>query len=363
MGLKKQVIQFKDGEQTNVFNSAQEAANAIGGTKQQISKCCNGKLKCVKGYTFAYTGEVTNKQEDKGEFHCPYCERHFETYNGLCKHVFSNKLPHGEITQEKLLTDFKYNGVRPTCKCGCGKYTNIGYDGEEIHFNDYVKGHQSRVHNNWGHNEKAREKSAETRRIQYASGERIQWNKGKTWEETYSKEKIEELMKQYSDENRSNKISFALTGVPKSKEHAEKCRENGRSENSIKANREKMYKMLTEGAFSLSSKIEKEFIEKCIKPLDEKFTTQHYIKDLHHYCDVYIPEKNVVIEFQGDYWHGNPKKYEKEELSEFQLEKVKKDEALREYCKNNGIRLVEIWESDYNRSIDNVKKTLIESIY
>ena len=111
-------------------------------------------------------------------------------------------------------------------------------------FNDYVKGHQSRVHNNWGHNEKAREKSAETRRIQYASGERIQWNKGKTWEETYSKEKIEELMKQYSDENRSNKISSALTGVPKSKEHAEKCRENGRSENSIKANREKMYKML-----------------------------------------------------------------------------------------------------------------------
>ena len=361
MGLKKQVIQFKNGEQINVFNSAQDAASAIDATKQQISKCCSGKLKSVKGYTFEYTGEVTNKQEDKGEFHCPYCDRHFETYNGLCKHVFSDKLPHGNITQEKLLTDFKYNGIRPTCKCGCGEYTEISYVGG-MHFNEFIKGHQSRIHNNWGHNEKAKIKSAEVRRVQYVSGGRIQWNKGKKWEETYSREKIIELLKQYSDDSRNHKISIALKNVPKSEEHAEKCRENGRSENSVRINREKIHRMLTEGEFSLSSKIEKEFIEKCVKPLGIGFTTQYYLKDLHHYCDVYIPEKNTIIEFQGDYWHGNPKKYEKEELSEFQLKKVEKDEMLREYCKNNNIKLIEIWESDYNRDIDGVNKLLVENI-
>ena len=83
---------------------------------------------------------------------------------------------------------------------------------------------------------------------------------------------------------------------------------------------------------------------------------------MHHYCDVYVPSKNTIIEFQGDYWHGNPKKYSKEELSEYQLEKVKKDEILREYCKNNGIKLIEIWESDYNRNSDNVMNILMESI-
>ena len=322
MGIKKQVIQFKNGEQINIFNSAQDAANAIDTTKQQISKCCTGKLKSVKGYTFEYTGEITNKQKDKGEFHCPYCERYFETYNGLCKHVFSDKSPHGKITQEKLLTDYKYNGNRPTCECGCGEYTDISYVGE-AHFCKYVLGHNSKMVNNWGHNEKAILNSSETRRKQYKSGEREQWNKGKTWKETYTDEDIKRL---------------------------------------TKIQREKIYRMLTEGGFSLSSKIEKDFIEKCIKPLGIKFTTQHYIKDLHHYCDVYIPEKNIVIEFQGDYWHGNPKKYEKEELSEFQLEKVKKDESLREYCKNNGIRLLEIWESDYNRDIDGVNKLIAESV-
>ena len=361
MGLKKQVIRFKDGKQIDIFESAQDAADAIASTKQQISKCCNGKLKSVKGYTFEYTGEVTNKQEDKGEFHCPYCERHFETYNGLCKHVFSDKLPHGEITQEKLLADFKYNGVRPTCKCGCGECTEVSYEGG-IHFNEYIKGHQSRIHNNWGHNENAKLKSAETRRIQYKTGERVQWNKGKPWKETYSEEKIEELIKQYSNEDRNNKISAALKGVPKSEEHAEKCRENGRSEKSIIANREKIYRMLTEGEFSLSSEIEKEFIQKCIEPLGVEYKTQHYLKDLHHFCDVYIPEKNMIIEFQGDYWHGNPKKYEKEELSSFQLKKVEKDEILREYCKNNNIPLIEVWESDYNRDSENVTQLLMEEI-
>src|SRR5260221_11879792 len=64
----------------------------------------------------------------------------------------------------------------PKCKCGCGKemiWTNVGYK-------EYCKGHYSRVHNNWGHNPKAIKKSAETRRQQFASGERHVWNDGLT---------------------------------------------------------------------------------------------------------------------------------------------------------------------------------------
>ena len=75
-----------------------------------------------------------------------------------------------------------------------------------------------------------------------------------------------------------------------------------------------------------------------------------------------VLQLNLGVEFQGDYWHGNPKKYTKDELSKFQLEKVEKDEVLREYCKNNGIILIEIWESDYNKDISGVKQLLEESI-
>lgn len=322
MGLKKQIIQFKDGEQVAIYESATEAAKAVGSINATISKCCLGKIKQVNGYTFKYTGGYTNKVEHNGEYKCPYCDECFETYNGLSKHILMYKVHGNNITREQLLTDFKYGGVRPTCKCGCGGYTKIRYEGEP-HFQDYIVGHHNRVHNNWGHNEKAKLHSAETRRRQYSSGERVQWNKDKKWIETYSEGEIERL---------------------------------------TKIHREKIYRMLTETEFSLSSKVEKEFIENCVKPLNIEFDTQHYIKDIHHYCDVYIPSKNTIIEFQGDYWHGNPKKYAKDELSNFQIEKVEKDEILREYCKNNEIKLIEIWESDYNRDIDGVKTLLAESI-
>jgi hypothetical protein len=361
MGLKKQVIQLKDGEQIAVYNSATEAAMAVGSTKSNISKCCSGILKQVNGFTFKYTGECTNHHRNDGEFKCPYCNNRFVTYDGLCKHIFKHKSHGDSITKEQLLTDVKYNGIRPTCKCGCGEYTSISYVGG-AHFGDYVIGHASRVHNNWGHNETAKNHSADTRRRQYANGERIQWNKGKNWEKTYSDDEIKKLMKQYLNKERNNKISKALKGIPKSPEHAEKCRENGKSENSIAANRKKMHERLMSGEFSLSSNAEKKFVKDCIEPLGIEYTTQHYIKEIRHYCDVFIPKRNIIVEFQGDYWHGNPKKYTREELSPYQIDKVKKDEALRMYCSEHNIRLIEVWESDYNRDPGGTKKLLEESI-
>ena len=361
MGLKKEVIQLKDNKKVAVYDSVTKAAHAIGSTKSKISKCCAGTLKQVNGFAFRYSGEYTNQRINNGKLKCPYCENKFETYNGLCKHVFKHKSHDNVISREELLTNVKYNGKRPTCKCGCGEYTNISYVGG-VHFSDYAVGHASRIHNNWGHNDKAKKHSAETRKKQYKSGERTQWNKNKSWSETYSEEKIKELMDKYLDKDRNNKISAALKGIPKSKEHAEKCRENGRSEKSIKANREKMYNKLMSGEFSLSSDIEKEFIKECIQPLNIEYTTQYYIKEIRHYCDVYISNKNLIIEFQGDYWHGNPKKYTKDKLSDYQLKRIKKDEELRKYCSEHGINLVEVWESDYNSNSNNIKKMLNERV-
>ena len=58
------------------------------------------------------------------------------------------------------------------CKCGCGDTVK----------NEWSKGHYSRVHNNWGHNPKAIENSAKTRREQFKNGERTVWNDGLTAE-------------------------------------------------------------------------------------------------------------------------------------------------------------------------------------
>jgi len=135
---------------------------------------------------------------------CKYCNKEYETHNGLMKHCIRTH----KLTKEQILIDHFHDGIPPVCKCGCGMKTNIqlGSSGRENgYFRLYVKGHLPRVHNNWGHNKKAQEKSAETRRQQYASGERKTWNDGLTKE---TDERIADYGVRISDTINSNPVEL-----------------------------------------------------------------------------------------------------------------------------------------------------------
>lgn len=69
-----------------------------------------------------------------------------------------------------------HNNVRPTCVCGCGKETE--FYTLQRGFNSYVKGHNARVHNGWGHNPKAHEKSRQTQIEMWKRGELKSWREG-----------------------------------------------------------------------------------------------------------------------------------------------------------------------------------------
>ena len=62
-------------------------------------------------------------------------------------------------------------------------------------------------------------------------------------------------METYSDIERNNKIREKLIGVPKSEEHAQKCRENGSSDYDKMRIREELFKIVKNQQFSLSSKL------------------------------------------------------------------------------------------------------------
>jgi hypothetical protein len=93
----------------------------------------------------------------------------------------------------------------PKCGCGCNEICDWA---EGIGYRKYKRYHHIRVKNPWGHNPEAIRKSAETRRQQYASGERKTWCDGLKKEETPSlqaaAEKLSarythEIRKQYSE--------------------------------------------------------------------------------------------------------------------------------------------------------------------
>lgn len=66
--------------------------------------------------------------------------------------------------------------------------------------------------------------------------------------------------------------------------------------------------------------------------------------------DIYLPEIKVGFEFNGDYWHMNPKIYNAEDINQSSGLMAKdiweKDNKKLELSKQKGIELYYIWESD-----------------
>ena len=323
MGKNKEIIKLdKDNNEICRYYNAIEAYETENISKDKFRKTIN-KEKYINGYKYVYSGRFSDEVDTSSfKYKCPYCDKKFLTYNGLTKHVIRFK-KHGEsITQEKLLADFAYGGVRPKCKCGCGEYTEISYE-NGAHFCDYKLGHHSRVYNNWGNNPLAIKNSAKTRKEQYSTGDRIQWNKGKTWEEVYDKETI-------------NRLSSNLI--------------------------DKLKDRLSENKFSISSQLEDSFIENYIKPLNVKYIRQFYIDDIKQFCDIFIPDYKVIIEINGGYWHCDPRFYNGA-INKTQQNKIDKDIIKYNWVKDNNYKIIVIWEYDIINNINQIKKQINDALF
>lgn len=70
--------------------------------------------------------------------------------------------------------------------------------------------------------------------------------------------------------------------------------------------------------------------------------------------DFYLPEQNILIEYQGEYHDGSVRNQSSQEFKRQQ----EHDKRKREYAKGNGIKLLEIWYYDF----DNVENILEREI-
>ena len=67
------------------------------------------------------------------------------------------------------------------------------------------------------------------------------------------------------------------------------------------------------------------------------------IEGITHEYDFFVPSKNVIIEFDGDYWHGNKKLYELSSRMkrQYQIDKVWNEKAIAA-----GYRIIRVWASE-----------------
>jgi very-short-patch-repair endonuclease/predicted nucleic acid-binding Zn ribbon protein len=71
--------------------------------------------------------------------------------------------------------------------------------------------------------------------------------------------------------------------------------------------------------------------------------------------DFKIKDTNILLEIDGDYWHGGPS------LNKhfFKLEEVKQNDLFKDQlAKDNGFRLIRIWESEIYKDPDVILKTI-----
>lgn len=65
--------------------------------------------------------------------------------------------------------------------------------------------------------------------------------------------------------------------------------------------------------------------------------------------DIWLPEKNIAIEFNGNYWHGNK-------------DAKKRDLQKKEKCEQKNIKLIIVKEKDWDENQERVKSFLREQI-
>ena len=79
-------------------------------------------------------------------------------------------------------------------------------------------------------------------------------------------------------------------------------------------------------------------------------------------CDIFIEKYNLVIEFNGDYWHCNPKKYKPDYFHPHKKKTAKEiwdEDKLRiDYLKKMGYNLEVIWEREFsdNKKLNKIIK-------
>lgn len=93
------------------------------------------------------------------------------------------------------------------------------------------------------------------------------------------------------------------------------------------------------------SSLERKF-KNILEYLQIKYS-QHFKVENRVY-DFYLGDYNLLIETNGDYWHGNPKKYSYDKLDSDQRKGIDRDKVKRNIGIENGYKILFIWESEVN---------------
>lgn len=105
-----------------------------------------------------------------------------------------------------------------------------------------------------------------------------------------------------------------------------------------------------------TSKLEEKFAKEFLDKLGVKYERQFEAKEIKRFYDFYLPDYNVLIEIDGDYYHGKGLQFE--EKSPMQKHNAMVDRIKDNWALWHHIPLFRIWEGDINKNSSGVMKML-----
>lgn len=112
-----------------------------------------------------------------------------------------------------------------------------------------------------------------------------------------------------------------------------------------------------------TSKLEDKFAREFLDKMGVKYTRQFKAEDIGRYYDFYVKtglKTGILIEVDGDYWHGNGLLHEEKNRMQKHNEYV--DSVKDNWALKKKIPLVRIWEHDINERPSEVYRQLKEVI-
>ncbi|KKN13988.1 hypothetical protein LCGC14_1000650 [marine sediment metagenome] len=101
-------------------------------------------------------------------------------------------------------------------------------------------------------------------------------------------------------------------------------------------------------------------IQGFLQQLGIEHYTHFYIKEIKHsyQCDILVPSMNLVVEVDGDWWHGNPIKFPSP--NKMQMEQIEEDKIRTKELIEKGFKVLRLWEFEIKAMKLNDFKNILE---
>lgn len=275
---------------------------------------------------------------DKSEWHqCKICNQNIHQlkhkYGGLG--IYFTQVFQKHIEQDHKISLEQYFNIQTICPCGiCHKKLRIILRGANFQISKYACGRNQGIVK-WSQEAKISRLGSNNPMFG-----KTPWNQNKTKQNHSSVQRTSDKLTGRiisSDTKHKQSVSakkrtiHGHTGRKHSKQTKEKLRQN-------------TLQMIKDGKYKHTQTKPHKKCKELLDVLDISYEEEKLV-DIWSF-DFYIPEYNLYIEIDGDYFHSNPKLYPNGPVTNTQKINHYRDSKKNNYCRKHTLKLIRFWESD-----------------